>query len=139
MAFLPNEARFKSGKLIGIYLTAVFGPNLAITYSWASANFAGHTKKVTINAIALMAYGASSIIGPLTFTGASAPNYIPAKVTILVALAVSVVLTLILMGMYKWENNRRDKWARETGYVHQPDIEFMDLTDKQNPEFRYAL
>lgn len=69
MAFLPSGAKFKAGKLVGIYLTGIFGPNLAIMYSWAAANYAGHTKKVTINAIILFAYGTSNIIGPLTFTG----------------------------------------------------------------------
>lgn len=57
MAFLPTTARYKGAKIVGIYLCGIFGPNLSIMYSWAAANYAGHTKKVTINAIILIAYG----------------------------------------------------------------------------------
>ncbi|EXJ64983.1 hypothetical protein A1O7_01322 [Cladophialophora yegresii CBS 114405] len=137
MAFLPKSD--KAGKLAGIYLTQVFGPNLSMMYSWAAANYAGHTKKISVNATILFAYGASNIIGPLTFTGYTAPDYIPAKVAIMACLSLGIVTALVLRYWYFWENKRRDRVAAAEGYVHVPDAEFMDLTDKQNPEFRYAL
>ncbi len=65
-------------------------------YAWAAANYAGHTKKITINALILMAYGAANIIGPLTFTGQTAPNYIPAKAAIMATTSLAVLLTLLL-------------------------------------------
>ena len=54
MAFLPGES--KAGKLIGNYLTNCIGASLPLLYSWVSANIAGHTKKVTMNAILLMSF-----------------------------------------------------------------------------------
>lgn len=45
MAFLPDDEHV--GKLIGNYLTNVIGSTLPLLYSWVSANYAGHTKKVT--------------------------------------------------------------------------------------------
>lgn len=106
-------------------------------YSWGAANYAGHTKKVSINAIILMAYGASNIIEPLTFTGFTAPEYIPAKVAIMVCLAAAIVAVVILRYWYVWENNRRDRSAAVS--VQAGGGEWLDLTDKQNAEFRYAL
>lgn len=50
---------FTSGSvspLIGNYMTNTIGASLPLVYSLASANFAGHTKKVTINAIVLMSF-----------------------------------------------------------------------------------
>jgi predicted MFS family arabinose efflux permease len=44
MAFLPGDD--KAGKLIGNYLTNTIGASLPLLYSWVSANYAGHTKKV---------------------------------------------------------------------------------------------
>jgi predicted MFS family arabinose efflux permease len=44
MAFLPDDQ--KAGKLIGNYLTNAIGSSLPLLYSWAAANYAGHTKKV---------------------------------------------------------------------------------------------
>ncbi|KAJ9602289.1 hypothetical protein H2200_013144 [Cladophialophora chaetospira] len=137
MAFLPKSD--KAGKLAGIYLTQIFGPNLSMMYSWAAANYAGHTKKICINATILFAYGASNIIGPLTFTGFTAPQYIPAKVAIMACLSLAIVTALLLRYWYLAENKRRDRAAAAEGYGHVANNEFMDLTDKQNSEFRYAL
>lgn len=47
MAFLPEDQ--KVGKLIGNYLTNTIGSSLPLLYSWVSANYAGHTKKVELN------------------------------------------------------------------------------------------
>lgn len=52
MAFLPADN--KAGKLIGNYLTNAIGSGLPLLYSWVAANYAGHTKKVTMNALLLM-------------------------------------------------------------------------------------
>jgi hypothetical protein len=81
---------------------------------------------------------------PLTFTSQSAPDYIPAKITIIVTCAVAVVLALTLRAYYMWENKRRDKLAATQqqgilGVGHLEDVEFADITDRQNKEFRYRL
>lgn len=118
-------------------MTNAIGASLPLIYSLASANYSGHTKKVTINAIVLMSFCLGNIIGPLTFTGASAPDYIPAKIAIMVTGAVAVLFTIVLWLVYVRENRRRDAAA---GVVeHVEDSEFMDLTDRQNKEFRYVL
>ena len=54
MAFLPDDK--KVGKLIGNYLTNCIGATLPLVYSFAGANYAGHTKKVCMNAILLMSF-----------------------------------------------------------------------------------
>jgi hypothetical protein len=79
-----------------------------------------------------------------TFTSQSAPEYIPAKITIIVTCAVAVVLALTLRAYYMWENKRRDKLAAAQqqgilGQGHLEDVEFADITDRQNKEFRYRL
>jgi len=81
---------------------------------------------------------------PLTFTSQSAPDYIPAKITIIVTCAIAVVLALTLRAYYMWENKRRDKLtaAQQQGILgqgHMVDVEFADITDRQNKEFRYRL
>lgn len=69
MAFLPSHE--KVGRLIGTYLTntipssmfssvedfgftLTYTPGTPIIYSWVAANIAGHTKKITVNAMLLM-------------------------------------------------------------------------------------
>ncbi|KAG9551710.1 MFS general substrate transporter, partial [Aureobasidium melanogenum] len=137
MAFLPDDN--KAGKLIGNYLTNCIGASLPLLYSWVGANYAGHTKKVTMNAILLISFCLGNIIGPLTFRAADAPSYTPAKITIIVTCAAAAVLTLMLRFYYVWENKRRDRISEQMGQTHKADIEFADVTDRKNAEFRYRL
>ncbi|KAI4624325.1 uncharacterized protein J4E87_005826 [Alternaria ethzedia] len=134
MAFLPGESRV--GKLIGNYLTNCIGSSLPLLYSWVSANIAGHTKKVTMNAILLMSFCLGNIIGPLTFRQGDGPDFIPAKVTIVVTCAFAAAMALVLRAYYMWENKKRD---REDDGTHLENEEFLDLTDRENRRFRYRL
>jgi predicted MFS family arabinose efflux permease len=133
MAFLPSDN--KNGKLIGNYLTNCIGSSLPLLYSWVAANIAGHTKKVTMNAILLMSFCLGNIIGPLTFRQADAPDFVPAKITIVVTCGFAVGMTLVLRMYYVRENKRRDR----VGDLGRVDEEFLDLTDKENGRFRYKL
>lgn len=92
-----------------------------------------------MNAVLLISFCLGNIVGPLTFTQQSAPNYIPAKITIIVTCSVAVVLTLALRAYYMWENKRRDKLVAQGALGHRTDIEFSDVTDRKNKEFRYQL
>ncbi|RDW80905.1 MFS transporter-18 [Coleophoma crateriformis] len=134
MAFLPDTA--SAGKLVGNYMVNTIGASLPLVYSLAAANFAGHTKKVTMNAMVLMAFCVGNIIGPLTFQpdGKNPPQYIPAKIAIMATGAFAVLVILTYWFVLRKENRRRDN----LGIVHEPDSEFMDRTDKENLEFRYS-
>jgi sugar phosphate permease len=134
MAFLPGES--KAGKLIGNYLTNCIGASLPLLYSWVSANIAGHTKKVTMNAILLMSFCLGNIIGPLTFRQGDGPDFIPAKITIIVTCAFAACMAMVLRAYYTWENRKRD---READGAHMENEEFLDLTDRENRRFRYRL
>lgn len=132
LAFSNNRAV----ELTGNYLTGVLGAFLPCAYSFAAANQAGHTKKVTINAIVLMSFCLGNILGPLTFRNSDAPNYIPAKITIVAVDSVAILATLVLLFYYRWQNKIRDKIDE---VVHVVDQEFADMTDRDNKEFRYAF
>jgi hypothetical protein len=130
LAFLPATSK---GALAGNYITHVVGAFLPCSYSFASANTAGHTKKVTMNAILLMSFCLGNILGPLTFRDEDAPSYTPAKITIVAVDLVAVLATVVLWLYYIWQNKRRAKMETE----HKTDVEFADQTDLENKEFRY--
>ena len=79
------------------------------------------------------------LIGPLSFTPASAPNYVPAKITIIVTCAFAAVVTIVLQFYYVSVNKHRDHLVTEGELGHTKDVEFSDETDRQNKEFRYRL
>ena len=90
-----------------------------------------------MNAILLMSFCLGNIIGPETFQGKDAPNYIPAKITIVVTTAVAIFFTIILRFVLQAENKRRDR--KMGGFGHKPNQEFLDLTDRENMEFRVRV
>jgi len=135
MAFLPGKSN--KGKLVGNYMTNCIGAALPMLYSWVAANFAGHTKKVTMNAVLLMSFSLGNIIGPETFRNKDAPDYIPAKIAIVVTTLVGICLTIVLRFVYAAENRRRDR--KMIGMEHKVNQEFLDLTDRENDEFRVRL
>ncbi|KAI7169188.1 hypothetical protein KC316_g1088 [Hortaea werneckii] len=117
------------------YLTHVVGAFLPCAYSFSAANQAGHTKKVSMNALLLMSFCLGNILGPLTFRTKDAPAYVPAKVTIVAVDSVAILSTVALLVYYRWQNTTRDRSM--AGQDHKRDIEFSDLTDLENKEFRY--
>ncbi|GJN81749.1 hypothetical protein PLIIFM63780_005284 [Purpureocillium lilacinum] len=133
IAFSPKDSQ--GVQLAGNFLTNFIGSAMTLLYSYSSSNFAGNTKKVTMNAMLLVAFGIGNIIGPLTFQDHDAPRYIPAKITILATSCAGCLVTLALMGYYWYENRRRERLSATT--EHQENSEFYDLTDKENIEFRY--
>ncbi len=54
LAFSPADN--KAAKLTGNYLTNCIGSTLPLLYSYSAANYAGHTKKVTMNALLLISF-----------------------------------------------------------------------------------
>lgn len=46
---------------------------------------------------------------------------------------IAIVLTIVLLAYYGWENKRRDA----APIAHVPDVEFADKTDRENKEVRY--
>lgn len=74
-----------------------------------------------------------NILGPLTFRDKDKPLYVPAKVTIVVVDSVAILTAVVLLLYYRWQNKRRESAVVE----HRRDVEFADLTDRENMEFRY--
>ncbi len=90
-----------------------------------------------MNAVLLMSFCLGNIIGPETFRKGDAPEYLPAKITIVVTTAVAICLTIVLRIIYQMENRRRER--RGVGVEHKVNQEFLDLTDRENEEFRVSV
>lgn len=116
----------------------------AIVLNWAivAANFAGHTKRTTVNGINFVAYWSGNFAGPFLFDPREAPRYHSATVVLGAMLGASWLATAS-MGVYMWNaNRRRDAKAaagrHEYAAATQGGIEgFTDRTDKENKSFRY--
>ncbi|KAF2147957.1 allantoate permease [Myriangium duriaei CBS 260.36] len=137
MTFMPRK--HKSSILAGIYLVNTCTATLPIIYQWTAANIAGHTKRPVAMGFVTAAFGIASLIGPQTFRAKDAPLYQPARLTVLITLCFSAALTAGLAGYYTFENKRRDREGAQGEGKAEDELMWGNLTDKQNPAFRYVI
>lgn len=128
---------YRIGQLVAYYFILGNSPSpLILILSIVSTNVAGYTKKTTVNALVLIAYCVGFLIGPQTFL--DPPYYTKAKYVILAVYSASMLCILGLWWINVRENKTRDLDAAQL--PPQPsNQEFLDLTDKENKYFRYAI
>lgn len=135
LAWGPNNA----SQLAGNYISSWVGPISMIAFlSNIGSNSAGHTKKLVTNGIFLACYAIGNLCGPYSFRRSEAPYYTTGKTTMAATTAASFILTLLLVSLNLWRNWQRNKKNEKLpASIENP--EFADLTDLENPEFRYAM
>ncbi|KAL3431038.1 major facilitator superfamily domain-containing protein [Aspergillus tetrazonus] len=143
MIVVPQD--IKPVLLIGYYMISVAGAAWGLVMTAISNNTLGYTKKVTVNGLQILAYAAGNWIGPQTFRADDAPDYRRGKTLVAIMYGLSAVVLLILRFVNIRENRKRKRLLAESG-VDLDDVEtkqtierskFMDLTDFEQPHFRY--
>lgn len=132
----------KQVRLGGYYLLNVYPTTFICALSCFASNTAGHTKKITTNAIFLIGYCVGNLVGPQTFIAAQAPSYNGGKIAFVVCDGVSLALIAAIYYNYWRCNKQKDRDLAEMKDTHLDElenIEFADMTDKENPHFRYRL
>jgi H+/gluconate symporter-like permease len=106
------------------------------------ANTAGPTKRIIASALIAGRFSIGNIIGPETFQAQDAPEYWPAKVTILATQAAAALLTVILFFYYFWSNRQKQmkqlRLEPEGFVMNGAQASWGGLTDKENLAFRYV-
>ncbi|EPQ57979.1 MFS general substrate transporter [Gloeophyllum trabeum ATCC 11539] len=149
---LPSHNRVG---LLFSYWLSIFGITpFVIFLAWVGQLTAGHTKRTTTNAIVLIGYGIGNAAGPFMWKKKYQPrNHVPwAVITVCI-----FVYCCILLGIRAYcvsENKRRDNERRDENYEDvyvtvknengtvvekKVDKAFLDLTDRENLDFRYVL
>ncbi|KAL4948698.1 allantoate permease [Aspergillus filifer] len=107
MSFLPDDNQ--AGLLVGIYMVNTTVAPTILIYSWTGTNFKRYTGKVTSCAMIQVGFGVANIIGPQTFQARDAPDYVPAKITIVVTNAVAIGICTGLRVLYGVRNAQADR------------------------------
>jgi len=145
--------------LLFCYWVSIWGViPFVIFLSWVGMSTSGHTKRVTVNAIVLIAYCVGNAAGPFMWQAKYKPrNKVP--FAIISACSLASAITLLVTRQYlAHQNKKRDEEAaagadKEDKYdevyitvmedgkavERKVDRAFQDLTDLQNREFRYVL
>jgi hypothetical protein len=140
MSYAPSTNR--AALLTGVNLVNTMTATLVLEFQWVTANFAGHTKKVSARAWIAATVAIGSLIAPQTFQARDAPEYKPAKIAVMATQAASVGVCAIMFVYYLWQNRRKERQQaqRDAGASEMQHVEDLwgNLTDKGNVSFRYS-
>ncbi|CAH6719770.1 allantoate permease [[Candida] jaroonii] len=133
--FLLCFAEDKTVRFAGNCLISVSPLSFIVMLSTVQTNILGSTKQSTVFIMLLVGYCIGNLAGSQTFLATEAPVYRTALNSIAACAALSLVLLVALWASYAWENKKRDKRGDK---LEVENVEFLDLTDKQNLNFRYS-
>lgn len=129
--FLPQEN--KGGRLTCYYLTGPYNAAFVIVLSLATANIAGHTKKVTCNAMVFLGFCIGNFVSPFFYLTSQAPQYQLGIGSMLFSHFVEIALLALLALYLRRENKKREANSDASDLSNA----FLDMTDKENLNFRY--
>ncbi|KAF2166292.1 hypothetical protein M409DRAFT_66760 [Zasmidium cellare ATCC 36951] len=138
---VPNTSKAtEAGLLFSYYICLSFWAAQNLGMSLLSRNVAGQTKKSVAVAMNFIAWAAGNAVGPQVFLSYDSPRYFIAFATHLGCYTLLIVNLVVLRTTLSRRNKKRDEAAaagvqeaRDERMVHA----FEDLTDKENPNFRY--
>lgn len=128
----------------------LFGIPFILMFSWNSTSCSGYTKKLTRNAMIMVAYGVANIISPQLWRAKDGPRYIPAWIVqIVLSFFIAPSLALVVWYILHKRNITRKQLMAQQGTVKgfvdndsqeiEVDAAILDLTDLENEQFIYPL
>ncbi|KIW13952.1 hypothetical protein PV08_06733 [Exophiala spinifera] len=132
----------KGALLFASYLSGTFGAAFMLLLAWNASNIAGHSKKVTSNALTLVGFCTGNILGTQTFQQSEAPGYKSGKIAIVACLSAQVLVCFAL----RYCNDRLNKknqqilagMSEEEKTLAREKLAYSDETDLRNPFFVYT-
>ena len=132
----------KAGLLAGSFLSGTFGAAFMLMLAFNASNIAGHTKKVTTNALTLVAFCVGNILGTQTFQASEAPGYISGKISIVATLSALCFVVVALRLYNDWLNRKNEKALSAMSEGERTELRekmaFADQTDRKNIFFKYT-
>ena len=104
---ITSEQPLRTPMVLNVEFSPVWGVvPFVIFLSWVGMSTSGHTKRVTVNAIVLIAYSAGNAVGPFMWQARYKPrNKVP--FTIISACSVASAFTLFVTRQYLASQNKK--------------------------------
>ncbi|KAI0823552.1 MFS general substrate transporter [Trametes gibbosa] len=149
---IPSSHRV--GLLFCYWISITSIAPFVVMLAWVGSTTAGHTKRLTTNAIVMVGYAVGNSAGPQYWEKKYQPrNHVPWLI-LSICWAASALLLLATRAYLARENARREREERDARYDDvfvtekradgtlvdkRVDKAFLDLTDVQNRDYRYVL
>ncbi|KAI1255392.1 hypothetical protein MGN70_003458 [Eutypa lata] len=132
------------GRLVCLWISFTYTATWTLSMAVATANTAGHTKKITTNAMLLIGYCLGNFVGPFFFKSDQAPGYSLGVGMMFFCIAVQV-FCLVGIWVLLWARNRkRSRFIQGVSPDNNdPAVQgyergLLDETDLENPYFKYV-
>ncbi|KAH8900297.1 MFS general substrate transporter [Thozetella sp. PMI_491] len=127
------------GLLLAYYIIFSFWACSGLALPLVTRNVAGQTKKATVVGTNFVCWALGNAVGPQTFRSEDAPRYVIAFSTIMGCWVALIITVILLREYYKAQNRARDRLLASGQIPINVSLMsgFEDITDKENPHFRY--
>lgn len=122
------------GMLIAFYCTQFFLAEGNMIISLITRNTAGQTKKSLTMTFLFVGWAVGNLIAPQIFQNSDAPRYLHGFLAHIVIYAVFIALTVLTRVILMRRNKAKEGESSDVSH----ELAFQDLTDRENPNFRYV-
>ncbi|KAJ5546733.1 hypothetical protein N7494_004318 [Penicillium frequentans] len=122
------------GMLIAFYCTQFFCAEGNMIISLVTRNIGGQTKKGITMTMVFIGWAVGNLIAPQIFQNSDAPRYLHGFVAHIVIYAVFVAFVSLTRVILMARNRSKEQGSSEISH----ELAFEDLTDRENPNFRYV-
>ncbi|KAJ5962442.1 hypothetical protein N7501_007383 [Penicillium viridicatum] len=127
----PSNA---GGMLIAFYCTQFFPAQGNMIISLITRNIAGQTKKSFTMTMLFIGWSVGNLIAPQIFRDGDAPRYLHGFLTHVIIYAIYIGIVILTRVIIMARNRSKERATSEISH----DLAFQDLTDRENPNFRYV-
>ncbi|KAK0206651.1 major facilitator superfamily domain-containing protein [Desarmillaria ectypa] len=144
---VETSAKTKVGLLIAFYCTQGFGAVAVLNLAVMSGNVGGRSKQVIASTLVFVAWAVGNAVGPQVFRSDDGPRYVKAWIAhmVMYGLQIATIFLLRIRLMRLNVLKRRAQSLKESQASGEDSDEhlahrraFDDLTDQENPDFRYV-
>ncbi|KAF8076228.1 MFS general substrate transporter [Lyophyllum atratum] len=143
---VQTSSHTKVGLLMAFYCMQGFGAVAVLNLAVMSNNIAGRSKQVIASSLVFISWAVGNAIGPQVFRDNDKPRYIKAFVAHMVVYGIQLATIAFLRIRLMRQNvlkrraqslpaTKANGEVADEGLAHKH--AFDDLTDKENPDFRY--
>ncbi|GLA77516.1 hypothetical protein AtubIFM55763_009703 [Aspergillus tubingensis] len=122
------------GMLIAFYCTQFFLAEGNMIISLITRNTAGQTKKSLTMTFLFVGWAVGNLIAPQIFQNSDAPRYLHGFLAHIVIYAVFIALVVLTRVILMRRNKAKEGESSDVSH----ELAFQDLTDRENPNFRYV-
>ncbi|KAG0646455.1 putative transporter [Hyphodiscus hymeniophilus] len=137
MIWRSDWQKNRAVSLWGFFMVTTFSGTQVMILSLVAANTAGHTKKAITSGLVWASYSTSNGIAPLLVKTEEKASHYPSAFIPIIATMVLVFVLLVLYRVYVLCLNKKRDSIRLVDMDEAARTGFLDITDRENGNFRY--